>query len=76
MKRIPSDSIAPVTTVPDALNQLRNRIRRYVVLQGSALVLVVLVVFEFLRNVRATVIPALAVPLSLLGTFGVNDNDQ
>lgn len=37
----------------------------------TSLVLVVLVVFAFLRSVRATVIPALAVPLSLLGTFGV-----
>jgi multidrug efflux pump len=35
-----------------------------------SLVLVVLVVFVFLRNVRATIIPAVAVPLSLLGTFG------
>ncbi|OGQ11259.1 MAG: acriflavine resistance protein B [Deltaproteobacteria bacterium RBG_16_71_12] len=35
------------------------------------LVLVVLVMFVFLRNVRATVIPSLALPLSLLGTFGV-----
>ncbi len=35
-----------------------------------SLVLVVLVVFAFLRNVRATFIPAVAVPLSLLGTFG------
>ena len=33
--------------------------------------LVVLVVFVFLRNVWATVIPGVAVPLSLLGTFGV-----
>ncbi|MBX7201073.1 MAG: efflux RND transporter permease subunit [Rhodospirillaceae bacterium] len=32
-------------------------------------VLVVLVIFVFLRNVRATVIPALAIPLSLIGTF-------
>lgn len=37
----------------------------------TSLALVVLVVFAFLRNVRATIIPALAVPLSLLGTFGV-----
>ena len=34
-----------------------------------SLLLVVLVVFVFLRNVRATIIPAVAVPLSLLGTF-------
>jgi multidrug efflux pump len=35
-----------------------------------SLVLVVLVVFVFLRNVWATIIPGVAVPLSLLGTFG------
>src|SRR5271165_2803327 len=34
------------------------------------IVLVVLVIFFFLRNVSATLIPSLAVPLSLLGTFG------
>jgi multidrug efflux pump len=33
--------------------------------------LVVLVVFLFLRNLPATVIPSVAVPLSLVGTFGV-----
>src|SRR5215467_2118767 len=33
--------------------------------------LVILVVFLFLRNVWATVIPSIAVPLSLVGTFGV-----
>lgn len=35
-----------------------------------ALVLVVLVIFLFLRNVSATVIPSLALPLSIVGTFG------
>lgn len=33
--------------------------------------LVVMVTFLFLRNARATLIPSLAVPLSLIGTFGV-----
>jgi len=33
--------------------------------------LVVAVIFLFLRNIRATVIPSVAVPLSLIGTFGV-----
>ena len=33
--------------------------------------LVILVVFFFLRNIWATIIPGIAVPLSLLGTFGV-----
>ena len=36
-----------------------------------AVVLVVLVIFLFLRNLPATVIPSLSVPLSLIGTFGV-----
>ena len=33
--------------------------------------LVILVVFLFLRNLRATFIPSVAVPVSLIGTFGV-----
>ena len=36
-----------------------------------AVVLVVLVIFVFLRSVSATIIPSVAVPLSLIGTFGV-----
>ncbi|MBP4048436.1 MdtB/MuxB family multidrug efflux RND transporter permease subunit [Chromobacterium violaceum] len=36
-----------------------------------AIALVVMVIFVFLRNVPATIIPAVAVPLSLVGTFGV-----
>lgn len=36
-----------------------------------SVVLVVLVVFLFLRSVRASVIPSVAVPISLLGTFGI-----
>jgi multidrug efflux pump len=35
------------------------------------IVLVVLVIFLFLRSVRATIIPSFAVPLSIVGTFGV-----
>ena len=37
----------------------------------EALVLVVLVIFLFLRNVSATIIPSLALPLSIVGTFAV-----
>ena len=33
--------------------------------------LVVLVIFLFLRNLSATIIPSVAVPLSLIGTFAV-----
>ncbi len=36
-----------------------------------AVALVVMVIFVFLRNVPATIIPGVAVPLSLVGTFGV-----
>jgi multidrug efflux pump len=36
-----------------------------------AIALVVMVIFLFLRNVAATIIPSVAVPLSLVGTFGV-----
>ena len=36
-----------------------------------SIALVTLVVFAFLRSVRATVVPAVAVPVSLVGTFGV-----
>ncbi|MDO3555433.1 MdtB/MuxB family multidrug efflux RND transporter permease subunit [Ralstonia pseudosolanacearum] len=36
-----------------------------------AVALVVMVIFLFLRNIPATIIPAVAVPLSLVGTFGV-----
>lgn len=36
-----------------------------------AVVLVVMVIFLFLRNVPATIIPGIAVPLSLVGTFAV-----
>ena len=36
-----------------------------------AVALVVMVIFLFLRNVAATLIPSVAVPLSLVGTFGV-----
>ena len=36
-----------------------------------SVILVILVVFLFLKNVRSTIIPSVAVPVSLLGTFGV-----
>lgn len=36
-----------------------------------AIALVIMVIFLFLRNLSATVIPGIAVPLSLIGTFGV-----
>jgi multidrug efflux pump len=47
---------------------------RFRPLTGSPLIIsivLVFVVFAFLRNVWATIIPSVAVPLSLIGTFGV-----
>ena len=38
---------------------------------GQAFILVIAVVFLFLGNLRATIIPAVAVPVSLIGTFAV-----
>ncbi len=38
---------------------------------GLSVLLVVFVVFVFLRSVRATLVPTIAIPLSLVGTFGV-----
>ena len=38
---------------------------------GEAVLLVFLVMYLFLQNFRATLIPTIAVPVVLLGTFGV-----
>ena len=38
---------------------------------GLAIALVVMVIFLFLRSASATLIPSVAVPLSLIGTFGI-----
>jgi multidrug efflux pump len=38
---------------------------------GEAILLVFVVMFLFLQNIRATLIPTLAIPVVLLGTFGV-----
>src|SRR6185295_17936030 len=46
-------------------------IHEIVITLFQALVLVILVVFIFLQGVRATLIPLLAVPVSLIGTFAV-----
>jgi multidrug efflux pump len=59
-----------LTVVLDRTTTIRASFRDVQLTLGLAVVLVVLVVFVFLRNVRATIIPSVAVPLSLLGTFG------
>src|SRR5579875_970654 len=52
-------------------NTIRTSIRDVEITLFIAVVLVVLVVFAFLRDVWSTFIPSVAVPLSLIGTFGV-----
>jgi len=54
----------------DASQNIRQSIEDVKFTLGLTIALVILVIFVFLRNVSATVIPSLAVPLSLLGTFG------
>jgi multidrug efflux pump len=60
-----------VTVVLDRTTTIRasvNDVERTLML---SIVLVIVVVFIFLRNGRATLIPAVAVPVSLIGTFAV-----
>ncbi|WP_395024656.1 efflux RND transporter permease subunit [Comamonas odontotermitis] len=55
----------------DSTPFVRASIHEVVSALGEAMVLVVIVMFIFLQNLRATLIPAIAVPVVLLGTFGV-----
>src|SRR5262249_7293479 len=55
----------------DRTTTIRASVRDIQITLIISIVLVVLVVFLFLRNLRATFIPSVAVPLSLIGTFGV-----
>jgi len=60
-----------ITNVFDRTTTIRasvNDVERSLIL---SVILVVLVVFVFLRNFRATLIPSVAVPVSLVGTFAV-----
>ncbi|MDR3455181.1 MAG: efflux RND transporter permease subunit, partial [Rhodoferax sp.] len=55
----------------DRTTTIRASVRDVEISLFISVVLVVLVVFLFLREVWATIIPSVAVPLSLVGTFGV-----
>ncbi|MBI1395992.1 MAG: multidrug efflux RND transporter permease subunit [Betaproteobacteria bacterium] len=58
------------STVYDTTRFVKVSIREVVKTLGEAMLLVFLVVFLFLQNWRATLIPFAAVPVSLIGTFG------
>src|ERR1700733_4307657 len=67
-------SIPPAIQVHVALDRtttIRASVRDVTRTLVISIVLVILVVFLFLREVRSTLIPTVAVPLSLLGTFAV-----
>ncbi len=60
-----------ITVVNDRTTTIRasiNDVQRTLII---SICLVILVVFVFLRNAWATIIPSIAVPLSLMGTFGI-----
>jgi len=68
-QRFPSDldyTVSVDTTLP-----VREGIKEIIWTLGEAMILVILVVYIFLQNWRATLIPMIAVPVSLIGTFAV-----
>ena len=60
-----------LVTLYDRSVAIRNSVHDVEMTLLLAIALVVLVIFLFLRNLSATVIPSLAVPLSIIGTFAV-----
>jgi multidrug efflux pump len=58
------------TVVLDRTSTIRASVKDVERTLLISIALVILVVFLFLRNVRATLIPGVAVPVSLIGTFG------
>ncbi len=60
-----------VTVLTDRTQTIRASVRDVQLELLIAIALVVMVTFLFLRRVSATLIPSIAVPLSLIGTFGV-----
>ncbi|WP_300995912.1 multidrug efflux RND transporter permease subunit [Rheinheimera sp.] len=60
-----------VEVLTDRTHSIRASVRDVQKELIFAIVLVVLVTFAFLRSIPATIIPSLAVPLSLIGTFAV-----
>jgi len=60
-----------ITDTIDRTAIIRESVRDVEGSMAVSIVLVILVVFVFLRDLRATLIATLAVPVSLIGTFGV-----
>lgn len=64
-------STVDVKVLTDRTTTIRASVRDVEYELTLAVILVVLVIFVFLRSARATLIPSLSVPLSLVGTLGV-----
>jgi multidrug efflux pump len=64
-------SAIDLTVVTDQTTTIRASVRDVERTLIISIGLVIMVVFVFLRNPRATIIPAIVVPVSLIGTFGV-----
>jgi len=62
---------AELAVASDRTTTIRASLRDVEYTLAIAIALVILVVFVFLRSVRATIIPGVAVPISLIGTLGV-----
>jgi hydrophobe/amphiphile efflux-1 (HAE1) family protein len=60
-----------VQVAMDQTLTIRASVQDIEITLAIAVCMVVLVVFAFLKNVRMTLIPGIAVPVSLIGTFGV-----
>src|SRR5205823_12834412 len=60
-----------ISTVSDRTETIRASVKDVQFTLVLSVALVVMVIFLFLRNVWATIIPAVTVPLSLVGTFAV-----
>src|SRR5260370_12445865 len=60
-----------MSVVLERTTRVRASVRDIELTLIISVILVILVVFAFLRTLRATLIPSVAVPLSLIGTFGV-----
>jgi multidrug efflux pump len=70
LKAVTPSSIS-ISTVMDRTNTIRGALHDVEWTLIAAMVLVILVVYVFLGSLRTMMIPAVAVPLSLLGTFAV-----
>ncbi len=60
-----------IVTLTDRTTTIRASVRDVQFELMLSVALVVMVIFLFLRSVPATIIPSVAVPISLMGTFGV-----